>query len=241
MLNHSKSLLLSLSIHALILLSLFGLYKYTFSSVKPAQQEKKICIHLACVKEQTSVKKKINRPIKEVSQPKRKVVKKTPKKPKVIHKKVPLKKKIKKEEPKVVQKPVTIPEPAKIVETSEVTEPIEQTQKVQKVMEPAHNRVVQKKRSDKEQYLKENLTKISALIKENLYYPRTARKRGIEGSVTVRFILHEDATVTQITTISSSSGILTRAAIKTIAELSGKFPKPSKELMLSVPITYSLH
>ncbi|WP_049765261.1 energy transducer TonB [Sulfurimonas autotrophica] len=159
------------------------------------------------------------------------------KKPKRVKKKVPLKKEIKKEEPKVIEKPI---EPIKSVE------PAEQPPQIEKKTEVVANKIVaneipQKKMSDEEQYLENNLAKISQLIKENLYYPRMARKRGIQGSVTVRFMLLKDATVTQITTISSNSGILTRAAIKTIAELSGKFPKPKTDLMLTVPIQYSLH
>ncbi len=242
MINHSKSLLLSLSIHILILLSLFGIYKYAFSSVKPAEKEKRICVKLTCIKQKAVVEQK-----QKVQKPKplhKKIVKKPDihkkapvKKPKRVKKKVPLKKEIKKEEQKVVEKPV---EPIKSVEPAQ---PQPQTEKKTEVIENkiVANEISQKKMSDEEQYLEDNLAKIAQLIKENLYYPRMARKRGIQGSVTVRFMLLKDATVIQITTISSSSGILTRAAIKTIAELSGKFPKPKADLMLTVPIQYSLH
>ncbi|WP_457750404.1 energy transducer TonB [Sulfurimonas sp.] len=263
--NHSKSLFLSLSIHALILLGLLGLYKYKFSSVTPASKEKKICIHLKCIQEKalnsqkTKIQKKIipspKKVIKKVVVRKKKIIKRTKvvKKPKIIrkpkpvhklvHKKIPLKKIVKKEKPEVIEKAVVISEPdVNLKSTIKNTEPVKETLQIKEtILQVAQNEAPKRKTSNKEQYLTENLTKISELIKENLYYPRTARKRGIEGSVIVRFILHTDATVTQITTISSSSGILTRAAIKTIAELSGKFPKPSTELTLSVPITYSLH
>ena len=244
MINHSKSLLLSLSIHILILLSLFGIYKYAFSSVKPAEKEKRICVKLTCIKQKAVVEQK-----QKVQKPKplhKKIVKKPDihkkapvKKPKRVKKKVPLKKEIKKEEQKVVEKPV---EPIKSVEPAQ-PQPQPQTEKKTEVIENkiVANEISQKKMSDEEQYLEDNLAKIAQLIKENLYYPRMARKRGIQGSVTVRFMLLKDATVIQITTISSSSGILTRAAIKTIAELSGKFPKPKADLMLTVPIQYSLH
>lgn len=243
--NHSKSLFLSLSIHALLLLSLFGIYKYSFSAVKPAQKEKRVCVNLACIKQKAAITKKVqeSKPVhKKTKEKKPKVIKKPVKK---IKKKVPLHKKIKKEEPKVVEKPV---EPIKVVKPAASVE--QQPQKEKSQTEEKNrvagnkitpNEIPQKKRSDEEEYLENNLAKIAKLIKENLYYPRVARRRGIQGSVTVRFKLLKDATVTQITTISSSSGILTRAAIKTIAELSGKFPKPKKDLMLTVPIQYSLH
>jgi protein TonB len=78
------------------------------------------------------------------------------------------------------------------------------------------------------------------LLQENLYYPRRARKRGIIGEVLVKFKLSMDAKVYSIEVLSSKSDILSRAAIKTIEDLSGKFPKPNKELTLNVPINYTL-
>jgi len=241
--NHSKSLLLSLSIHVLILLSLFGIYKYSFSSVKPVEKEKRVCVNLACIKQKAVIEKKVqkSKPLHKKIVKKPVIHKKNPvKKPKKIKKKVPLHKEIKKEEPKVIEKPV------EQIKTVEPATPAEQQSQIEKKTEVVENKIVankipQKKMSDEEQYLEDNLAKIAKLIKDNLYYPRVARRRGIQGSVTVRFMLLKDATVTQITTISSSSGILTRAAIKTIAELSGKFPKPKTDLMLTVPIQYSLH
>ena len=242
MLNHSKSFLFSLVVHALILLSLFSVYENIFSSTKPIHQEKEICVHLASMKQETDTKQKHK--VQNQQQIHKKIVKKTiadkkvpVKKTKQIKKKVLLKKEMRKEEPKVIEKPA---EPIKSVEPAQ-TQP-----QVEKKTEVVDNKIVaneifQKQMSDKEQYLENNLAKIATLIKENLYYPRMARKRGIQGAVTVRFMLLKNATVTQITTISSSSGILTRAAIKTIAELSGKFPKPKTDLMLTVPIQYSLH
>ena len=239
--NHSKSLFLSLFIHALILLSLFGIYKYAFSSVKSIEKEKRVSVSLSCLKQKAAIVQKEQK-LKPLH---KKIVKKIKKKePKVIKKpvkkKVPLHKKITKKEPKVSEKPV---EPIKATES--VT-PVKQQSQIKKEPVAVKNKIVTneippKKMSDEEAYLENNLAKIAKLIKENLYYPRVARRRGIEGSVTVRFMLLKDATVTQITTISSSSGILTRAAIKTIAELSGKFPKPKKDLMVTVPIQYSLH
>ncbi len=242
MLNHSKSLFLSLFVHALIVLSLFVLYKYVSTSIKPTEKETKICVHLkyltqkVTAEQKTFMHKKIiskQKKVQKVEPFHKKVikkfvkVKKTPvKKPEILQNKVPVKEEIKEKEAEIIKKIAT---------------PAEQKPQREKKTKIVKNEIFEKKISDKEQYIKENLAKIYNLIKENLYYPRTARKRGIEGSVTVRFILHKDATVTQITTISSNSGILTRAAIKTIAELSGKFPKPSSELMLSVPIRYSLH
>lgn len=92
-----------------------------------------------------------------------------------------------------------------------------------------------------EKYMEENLAKIVELLQENLYYPRRARKRGNEGEVIVSFKLSVDAEVTDVMVISSTSDVLSRGAIKTIENLSYKFPKPKKNLDLKVPIIYKLH
>jgi protein TonB len=86
-----------------------------------------------------------------------------------------------------------------------------------------------------------NKQKIAELIKENLYYPINARKRNITGLVKVSFTLGVDAKVCNIKIIESDSDILSRAATKTIEDLSTKFPKPPKELTLSIPINYNLN
>ena len=39
------------------------------------------------------------------------------------------------------------------------------------------------------EYIDENVLKIRELISDNLYYPRSARKRGIVGDVLVKFTL----------------------------------------------------
>jgi protein TonB len=239
MLNHSKSLFLSVVIHTLILLSLASVYKYVFPSSKPVAKEHKICVNLTSIK-QKAVARQEPKVQQQKPHPKKRI-----KKP-VAQKKVPLKKKSNKEKPKVIKKPVeavaSVEEEPQVAKKAETTEHKPQNKLEDKVINKLVTKeIVQNKVSEEEQYLQDNLAIIAQLIKENLYYPRIARKRGIQGSVTVRFMLLEDATVTQITTISSSSGILTRAAIKTIAELSGKFPKPQTKLMLSVPIIYSLH
>ncbi len=228
--NHSKSLFFSLIIHLSILLTLFGLYRYFFSSIKPSAKEKKICVNLQHITPIVAIDKKTKLHKKSISHLK-----------KIQKVKTSYKKRVKKlttTKPKIVKKKPKVAQTTPVIE--KVVTPVQNTEeKKQETATVPH--IVQKKESAKEVYLKNNLTQIARLIQENLYYPRRARKRGIEGDVTVRFVLHVDATVTQISTLSSSSGILTRAAVKTIAELSGQFPKPSKPLILNVPIHYSLH
>jgi len=244
MVNHSKSFLLSLLIHTALLLSLFSVYEYVYSSGKSTQQEKKICVNLTCIKQKATV---VQKDIKHTLQKSKPLPKKTIKKP-VVREKVPLKKEMKPKKPKVIEKVIeqvkslqpqeSIKSVASVEKKSEIKQ---QTAEKNPVKQNTAKDVIQNKVSEQERYLQNNLTVIAQLIKENLYYPRRARKRGIQGSVKVCFLLLKDGTVTQITTISSSSGILTRAAIKTITELSGKFSKPKNDLMLTVPIDYKLY
>lgn len=237
MIKHSKSLLLSLLIHSLILLSLLGAYKYIFMSSKPVHNEQRMCVRLTCIK-QTAEVKQVHKEKKQKIQKKTFTKKTTPKH--IKRKTVPVQKEI----PKIMQKPVeSVKEKQEQeIEKEEETETKPQTKKKIEVVEEKviSQEAVQEKLNEKEQYIQDNLAIIAQLIKENLYYPRRARKRGIQGSVIVHFRLLKDATVTQVTASSLSNAILTRAAIKTITELSGQFPKPKKDLMLSVPIEYKL-
>jgi protein TonB len=91
-----------------------------------------------------------------------------------------------------------------------------------------------------QEYIQNHLAEIRELLEENLYYPRRARKRGVVGEVIVKFTLSTDATVHSIEVLSSKNEILSRAAIKTIEDLSGDFPKPPQETILHVPINYRL-
>ena len=108
--------------------------------------------------------------------------------------------------------------------------------------EAVKKREIKKPKQEKSstQYLQVNTQKIAKLLKENLYYPRSARKRNITGKVIIKFTLSKDARVYDIKVIESKNNILSRAAMKTIMDLSGKFPKPQKRLTLHVPIGYEL-
>lgn len=90
------------------------------------------------------------------------------------------------------------------------------------------------------EYIDNHKNLIAQLLKENLYYPRSARKRGITGAVIVKFFLSKNSLVHSIQILSSKSDILSRGAIKTITNLSGKFPAPKDDITLIVPIKYSL-
>jgi len=94
---------------------------------------------------------------------------------------------------------------------------------------PVKPKVIQKKVIKKSQqaessknYLQVNTKEISKLLRDNLYYPRSAKKRNITGQVLVKFKLGLDSRVYDIKVLESSNEILSRSAMKTIMDLSSK-------------------
>ncbi len=260
--KHSTSLFLSLLIHSLVLGGVLYIYTALSSQSNKKKAEKKLCLNLQCIKEKKSVstsveKKKIEKkiPKKKIKQRLKKKIpkKKLPKKKKVIHKKKVILKKHKPKPKKTPKKTLKAKQiKPKAVQHAEQKAVEKQTDK------PVVNKVVknvdcQMKKSSqtvqktpkhaepKEIYINNHLYEITQLIKENLYYPRRARKRGIEGKVNIKFTLLKDAGIKNIQVLNSSHKILSRAAVKTIEELSQKFPKPQEDLVLTIPIVYSLH
>jgi len=265
--KHSKSLFVSLLIHSLLFGVI--LYAYTnVTAYIGKEKEKRVCIKLGTIqevaakkseavsktattdkkvieekKDQKVKKKVVKKPVKKV---KKKVAKKKPLK-KV--KKKPIKKKKKPVKKKVPQK-VIPPEPKQleIVEEEKISEVTtgkkELCSKMAKKEEACTNdskaTTTQQKASAKEVYINQHLQEIARLLQENLYYPRRARKRGIEGKVLVKFTLQKNAEVVDVEVVSSSNSILSRGAMKTLENLSGQFPNPDEKLILTVPISYRL-
>ncbi|MCD6173487.1 MAG: energy transducer TonB [Sulfurimonas sp.] len=238
MIRHSSSFFLSLIIHTSIAFALFFVWK----NIPPFEKEieKKIPVKLSCIvepKPKPIIKpKKIIKPIPPKPKPIPKKPKKKPK-PKVKKKVIPKKIIPKKIVPVVKdiikpQEPIIVEKKTKKIEITE--EKIEITTEVHQ--ESSHDKKI---RLEKD-YLNEHIQQISKLLQENLYYPRSARKRGITGEVIVKFKLSTNGITNSIEIISTNSDILSRAAIKTIKNLSGKFPKPKEELILHVPINYKL-
>jgi protein TonB len=237
MIHHSKSLLLSIVIHAIILVGIFYTFHKAISFVGH-KKEQKVCIKLASI---SSVQSQHSKPPKKIVKKKHNIVKKRvhfkklkPKRVKPLlkpkkHLKVPKIKKAQKQE--VIQKDTSKKEKSK--------EFVKKVEKKSHLPKEAQKKSREKESSQK-RYEKNYLAEIAKYLQENLYYPRRARKRGIEGIVVVKFTLMKDATVVKSKIISSSSDILSRAALKTLKNLSGSFPKPDRVLTLTVPIRYSL-
>ncbi len=266
--KHSKSLSISILLHTLLLASIFYTYN-EFSSSSGEKKEKRVCIRLGCItesakpsvkhnkvqKKQVKVQKEhVKVPKKQVKVPKKQV--KVPKKQLKVPKKHLVKKRAK-PKPHVTKIPKKILPPDKVEtleQESEVKilseEKIVQQKTSEEIVSECPNKMAHKnaekeknrqRESLQSQYVNMHLATIAQLLQENLYYPRRARKRGIEGKVIVKFTLQKDAEVIDIIILSSENDILSRGARKTLQNLSGEFPKPDEALTLTVPISYSLH
>lgn len=245
MIRHSSSLFLSLMVHSILVVTIF--FAYTIfkehNDKELPHKEKKISVQLATVIEKKLIEptpivkpppKKIIKPKPEVKPIVKKIVKKKIIKKEVLQKKVTAKKKVvvaKKKKIEAVEKvikekPIQKVEPTKVLEKTVVTPKEESQEEMDAKLE--------------KEYVNLNIKKIRELISENLYYPRSARKRKITGDVVVMFKLSKNADISSITIIKSQHKILSRAAIKTIENISSDFPKPDRELTLHVPISFSL-
>ena len=241
--RHTPSFFVSVLVHVAFAAIIFFLYK-TAVILNAKKEENKVCIHLQTLqKAKPLVKLEKTKPLKKnpipkkVSKPKPQVIKKEKK---VIKKVKPLQEKKIQEE----VKPKIVPALEEETEVEIVEEMIQKAPpkeiKQEKLLAPPEPIIPLSKPTVEELYIDKNLQKISELLSENLYYPRRARKRGIEGVVNVDFTLDTDAVVSDIDVVSSSDDILSRAAIKTLEDLSGEFPRPKEILRLSVPIHYSI-
>jgi periplasmic protein TonB len=238
MIRHSSSFFFSLLFHLTLLIAIFFTWK-NIPSLSKVDCEEKVCIQLCDV----IAKKPLDKPTpKPKSKPKPipKKVEKPKVKPKPIVKKIEIVKEIPEVVPEIEEE-VVLEE----VKEEEITEekPVEVIEIVQEEVSE-ENIVVEdtdaKQARLEEAYMQEHIAQIIQLLQDNLYYPRRARKRGTIGEVIVKFTLSTNAVVHSIEVLSSKSEILSRAAIKTIEDLSGEFPKPTQELILHVPINYSL-
>jgi len=231
MIRHSSSFFFSLILHTLLAIALLYAYK---NVVKPEKaEEEKVEMRLCCMVEK--VPKQKPKPIQKPKEIKKlipKVIEKPKAKPIVKKTVIPKKVVIVKDMPTIKEEILEV----KIIE--EIIEPVEIQEEIQITDEEKQYAKIKRLEA---QYMDKHIKEIVSLLRENLYYPRSARKRGIVGEVIVKFKLSVEAKSHSIEVISSNSEILSRAAIKTIEDLSGEFPKPIEELILHVPINYKLN
>jgi len=82
---------------------------------------------------------------------------------------------------------------------------------------------------------------VREIIAANKKYPVRARRRGIQGSVTVAFSVYTDGVVSN-TSVEGSSGfdILDKTALQILAE-SSPLPAPPEQMDFTVPISFKLN
>lgn len=90
-------------------------------------------------------------------------------------------------------------------------------------------------------YMQDNIALINALIKQNLNYPRLAKKRGLQGKTLVSFTINTQGEVSDIKASGEAAAILKKSARKTIEKASADFPHPETTLALQIPIVYKLN
>lgn len=91
------------------------------------------------------------------------------------------------------------------------------------------------------QYEDENLGRIRALLLERLRYPKNALRLKQQGDVVITFTLSPSGDASAFTvTKSSEFEILDEAAQTLISTTASAFPKPSKNIRISVPVEYKI-
>ena len=245
-----RSFLYSLFLHGTILLLVVALLVSTKNEEEvPKEKYCKVMLTQVCecLPEKPVVKPPV---VQKKPQPKKKVVKKKiikKKKPKPVVKKKVLVKKAPVIEEKVIEEVEVVeeePVEIQVVEVKEEPKEIIVTPNAPVVLSPAAQVAIdappEENITPEDAYVKEHIAEIMSLLRKNLYYPRMARKRGIEGKVMVRFELMENGDIQNITIVEAGRDILARAAVTTIERLEGKFPLPKETLILHVPIMYQL-
>jgi len=266
MTRHSSSFIISLIFHAvLFFLLLYSYENISFTNNKTAEKKVEICLCTVSIENPKKESKKpepiVQKTVKKLS--KEKAVKKTTK---VAPKKT--KPKVKSESKTIIKKPQVVP--VEKIRNQEIKKDLNSTEEAtdKKTDKPTTTETeIKSENSEKkelvtsskvttkqklestekkqdqivQEYISSHIQEISKLLRENLYYPRSARKRGIQGKVTVQFTLSKNAEVSNIIILESKNETLSRSAIKTIQNISDKFPKPPENLILNVPINYSLN
>ncbi len=227
MIRHGSSFLISLIIHFFLFASIFFSWNSLLSTDKEKKSEKKISVNLL----EPTTKKIAKITDEKISQQKPIFKKKIiDKKNQIVKKEINAKKigKINIKEKEILKKK----EEEKIEESAK----FEQLNKLEELKKQDQLRKATQSQKNEQDEL---ARKVRDIILKNKYYPRSAKRRGIEGEVLVKFILTKDGKAKSIKTISNYT-VLNDSLKKTIAEISGDFPKPKSEFLIQVNIIYSL-
>jgi protein TonB len=146
----------------------------------------------------------------------------------------------------VPDQPQEKPEPKKVVAKKEkVVKPIEavrevaeaepepveskpDTQPMQQMASASSDALPQVNEGIIQRETERYLSNVMAHIEQHKWYPKAARRRGIEGEVHVRFTLHPDGSARELT-VENGSSVLLIAARKAV-EKATPMPKPPKNI-----------
>jgi len=91
------------------------------------------------------------------------------------------------------------------------------------------------------EFLNAHLGEIRGMLLQNLKYPKMAQKLKMQGEVRITFLLGTDGSVDNVKVVESSGfEILDEDAVSLIEKTASKFPKPSKSVRITVPLSYVL-
>lgn len=249
----TKAFLYSLFLHSTIVVLVIALFLvYKSDDERVLEKRCKIMLSQVCecapaqTKPNSPAMQKQKKPLEKVQPAKKKVTE-------TVKKKAPApvaeEKSVVQETPEqseVKEEPVEEEQEREVVEAEEqVDEEMTAASHAPAALSQAAQKAAEEEPTDnvtpEDIYINEHIATIMALLRKNLYYPRMARKRCIEGEVRVRFELLENGDIENITVIEAVNDMLARAAVTTIERLEGKFPLPKERLVLNVPIKYVLN
>jgi periplasmic protein TonB len=244
MFQRPNALLISLFFHLFIIVGAYFLYL----SIHEAKEEKRVLIDLCQCQESCQCSSNMQEPkVKDSIPPLKKPLKQQPvqnviQKQPALFMHEPVKQESTDKLEKSVEKIVEQKRDAEVVPSSQVSKTNSlQTKEILVSKNIEKSKQVQSTVSVEKEYIQNNLSTIRQLLEENLYYPLSARKRGIQGQVVVKFTLLKNSEIKDIIITKESTQILNDAALRTVQDLNKKLPAPTKDLTLEVPINYQLH
>lgn len=227
MIYHNRPLGISLLLHALLL----GLFLFWLSSAVQKKQDEPLKIHLS------SFATPAHQSIQPLLPPKQQAPVPIPKNipaPPVISTQA-------KPSPPITARP-TLPTP--IMQTMSQTAPVISTPTPvapPKTVAPTPQLPPAPPINVEKEFINEHLGEIRGLLLQNLKYPKMAQKLKMQGEVRIAFSLNSDGSVEDIKIIESSGfDLLDEDAKMLIEKTASHFPKPSKSVRISVPLSYVL-
>jgi len=222
------SLGISIAIHTLV----FGIFLFCWINNEPKKTSEPLKIHISSmITPATPAPQlpipKVVAPQKEIPKP---IQKTMPVPPQAVPKPIPSKIATPAVAIPVVSRPAPPSSPQPIVQTPKTIE----TPKAPPAPPPPPVNV-------EKEFLNAHLGEIRSLLLQNMKYPKNAQRLKMQGEVRVSFSLGTDGSVDDVKVVEGSGfEILDEDAVALIQKTASKFPKPSKSVRISVPISYVL-